>query len=168
MKILLTLFFFATASCATILPTDEDLAIREAVVRYEVAHLSPFTLAEARLFFISFGEVSDEDPVPAFLVRISNLPRPVRPRSAMHFEHRHPDAVRGDAIETATGLPGELLRVGTVHWLSKTRVEVTGSFETTGGIFLLERENVHSRWRVVSYRDLVEAVGPRIDGRLVA
>ncbi len=131
------------SGCATVPPDEasERRNVLEAVFRYQFKRFQ----SDQVNYYLSLSAGDKEvDPDDAFLLRFTDLPRPVRKSSECHFSESN-----RRLVDKVTGESGVHLNTGAVKWISPTKVEVEcswyiGALAAGGSTYHLER--VRGKW----------------------
>ena len=138
------------SACAKRTGTPEDeLAVREAQIRYQFTSNAAANKDVVDTFCIAMVTADHHsagtDPPPALLERFNNGPRKVRKQSDCAY-----DEEKG-LFEKATDKPALLLRTGKITWKTGTRATISGgyfegSLSASGNLYYLEKRN--GKWVV--------------------
>lgn len=140
------------SGCATVPPGEasERRNVLEAVFRYQ---LKRFQSDQVNYYLSLSAGDKEVDPDDAFLLRFTDLPRPVRKASECHFSES-----KRRLVDKVTGESGVHLNTGAVKWISPTKVEVecgwyVGFRAAGSSTYCLER--IRGKWTYVKESKVV-------------
>ena len=133
------LFMLALAGITVEQAAKESDAVHEAAIRYFLDNGIPCYLHVACL------DIDGKDPTDEFMARLSGVARPIRRRSECHWQTM-------GGVWTSTGERGALVGSGALRWKSRTKVEATAGYWSSGldsrsHAYTLRKEK--GKWRVV-------------------
>lgn len=135
------------SACTAYSGTPEDmLGVQEAAIRYQFEHNHSGQQQAAKVFCVEMRQgQSRADPDDDMLKRLAGGGRLIRKRSACD--------VNGESlvVDRQTGVPGLIVSVGTVSWISASEATIEGgyyeaSLSASSNLFHLQK--VDGKWRV--------------------
>jgi hypothetical protein len=152
MKILLTIAIaLSYAQSAAVDKSTEELNIREAVFRYQVAN-NALSKRNLVVYCLAVGAIKMEtDPDDAFMKRFEGMTSPMRKVSECLRSRA------GGVTEKSTGNLGVILFTESIRWISDSEAEIDGGdyigpLAASHNTYYLKK--INSKWNVLGVRVL--------------